>query len=94
MSGELTQLMFVGGRYVNFSATSQKGWLMPKVLCLTGMVISVLVFLIFIIDLIFGMSGMLDLAPFRLASVTMDVIFLVASGGLAYAAWTTFREQK
>ena len=68
---------------------------MPKVLCLVGMVISILVFLIFLIDLLFGMSeGTLEMAPFRGASVMMDVIFLVASAGVAYAAWVTFREQK
>lgn len=79
---------------MNLSATSQKGWLMPKALCLTGMVIAILVFLIFLIDLVFGMSGMLTMAPFRMASVTMDIIFLLSSGALAYMSWTTFREQK
>lgn len=67
---------------------------MPKVLCLIGMVIAILVFLIFLIDLVFGMSGMTDMAPFRKASVVMDIIFLIASAGVAYAAWITFKEQK
>ena len=67
---------------------------MPKVLCLAGMAMSVLVFLLFLIDLIFGMSGMLDMAPFRMASLVMDIIFMLASAGLAYAAWSAFREQK
>lgn len=67
---------------------------MPKALCLIGMVISILVFLIFLIDLVFGVSGMLDMAPFRCPSITMDIIFLIASGGLAYMSWATFRELK
>lgn len=74
--------------------TTQKGWLMPKALCLIGMVMAILVFLIFLFDIVFGMSGMLSYAPFRKASLTMDIVFLVASGLLAYLAYSTFREQK
>ena len=79
---------------VNSSATSQKGWLMPKALCLIGMVISILVFLIFLLDLVLGVSGMLNMAPFRMASVTMDVLFMVSAAALTVMAWMTFREQK
>ena len=67
---------------------------MPKALCLIGMVISVLVFLIFLFDLLFGMSGMIDLAPYRLASPVMDILFMVSAVGLAIMAWLTFKEQK
>ena len=79
---------------MNSSATSQKGWLMPKVLCLVGMVISILVLLIFLIDMVFSLSGMLNMAPFRGASLVMDIIFVLAAAGLAYMSWFTFREQK
>jgi threonine/homoserine/homoserine lactone efflux protein len=62
---------------------------MPKALCLTGMVISILVFLIFLLDLVLPSS----LAFFKKASVLLDVIFVLCSGVLAYLSWTTFREQ-
>ena len=79
---------------MSFAAKTPKGWLMPKALCLVGMVISVLVFLVFLSDIIFGVAGQPDLAPFRLQSVVMDILFLIASAGLALMAWVTFREQK
>lgn len=67
---------------------------MPKALCLIGMVLSILVFLIFLLDLALGMGGMLNMAPFRMASVVMDIIFMISSAAVAYLAWTTFREQR
>lgn len=67
---------------------------MPKALCLTGLVIAILVFLIFLSDLLFGMLGMLSLTPFKLSSVLMDIIFLICAGGLAFLSWSTYREQK
>ncbi len=79
---------------MNLSAATQKGWLMPKALCLIGMVIAVLVFLIFLIDLVAGVAGMIEMAPFRCPSVMLDVIFLISSGALAYMSWATFRELK
>ena len=79
---------------VNATATSQKGWLMPKALCLIGLVLAILVFLIFTLDLVLGLSGMVAQAPLRAASTTVDVIFMVGAAGLAYTAWLTFREQK
>lgn len=79
---------------MSFTAKTPKGWLMPKVLCLIGMAVSILVFLIFLLDLIFGMSGMMDWAPFRLTSPVMDILFLISSLGLAIMGWLTFREQK
>jgi len=53
------------------------------------MVISILVFLIFLLDLVLPSS----LAFFKKASVLLDVIFVLCSGVLAYLSWTTFREQ-
>lgn len=75
------------------SAVSHKGWLMPKVLCLIGLVFSILVALIFLADVVLGMSGSAS-APLRMTSMVMDILFIVASLGLAYAAWSTYREQK
>jgi hypothetical protein len=79
---------------VNSTATTQKGWLMPKALCLIGMVLAILVFLIFLSDIVFGLSGMLDYAPLRGASIPMDIVFLLSSAALIYLAFATFREQK
>lgn len=67
---------------------------MPKALCLVGLVIASLVFLIFLLDLVLGLAGLVNMAPFRYASVPMDIIFMMAAGGLAYVAWTTYREQR
>lgn len=67
---------------------------MPKALCLVGMGIAILVLLIFLIDLVFSVSGMLNMAPFRGASIMMNIIFIIASGALAWTSWVTFREQK
>lgn len=66
---------------------------MPKALCLIGLVLAILVFLIFLLDLILGMSGV-DMAPFKGATIMMDVMFVLSSGALAWVAWTTFREQR
>jgi len=62
---------------------------MPKALCLTGMVISILVFLIFLLDLVLPLSW----AFFKKASIMLDVIFVVCAALLAYLSWSTFREQ-
>lgn len=67
---------------------------MPKALCLTGLVIAILVFLIFLSDLLFGMIGMASLAPFKMSNTMMDIIFLLCAAGLAFVSWTSFKELK
>lgn len=67
---------------------------MPKALCLTGLVVAGLVFLLFFSDLLFGLIGYSNLAIFGLVSLWMDIWFLVASLGLGFLAWNAFREQK
>ncbi len=59
---------------------------MPKALCLTGMVIAIVVFLLFLLDLILKV-------PFQRASFVMDVVFVLCAGTLGFISWTTFREQ-
>ena len=66
---------------------------MPKVLCMTGIVISLLVAILFALDLILSFTGPVWAAPFRNASATMDVLFLLCAGGLGYLSWSTLREQ-
>ncbi len=59
---------------------------MPKALCLTGMVIAIVVFLLFLLDLAIKV-------PFQRANVMMDVVFVLCAGTLGFISWTTFREQ-
>jgi hypothetical protein len=67
---------------------------MPKALCLTGLVVAGLVFLLFFLDLLFGLIGMSSLAPFKMASTLMDILFVLCALGLAYLSWATFKQQK
>lgn len=59
---------------------------MPKALCLAGMVIAIVVFLLFLLDLIVKV-------PFQRASLVMDLVFVLCAGVLGFISWTTFREQ-
>jgi len=65
---------------------------MPKLLCLTGLVISGLVFLLFTADLVVGLLGMGSV--FWYPSLLMDIAFIICSGLLGYLAWTALRELK
>ena len=67
---------------------------MPKFLCLTGLVVSGLIALLFFMDLAFGLMGMMSLAPFKLSSWLLDLVLLVSSFVLGFLSWTTFRELK
>ena len=63
---------------------------MPKALCMAGMVIAILILLLFILDL--SLPG--AWAPFKRASMLMDIGFILSAVGLGYLSWATFREQK
>ncbi|MDY0170029.1 MAG: hypothetical protein RBS80_26025 [Thermoguttaceae bacterium] len=66
---------------------------MPKALCYTGLVVSVLIFLVFGLDLL--TYFLLDSAfPFGGVSLMMSGGFVVAAGVLGYLSWSTLREQK
>lgn len=67
---------------------------MPKLLCLFGLVVSGLVALLFAMDLIFGLLGMLALAPFRLNSLLFSITMLISSIVLGVLSWFSFRELK
>ena len=60
---------------------------MPKALCIFGLIVSVLVLLVFGIDVAIGF-------PFQKASMAMDITFLVAAAMLGYMSWSAMREQK
>lgn len=66
---------------------------MPKALCLIGLVFSALVFLIFFVDLALGMAGS-NLAPLMMANWLMDILFMLAAAGMAYASWLAYKEQR
>ena len=59
---------------------------MPKALCIAGIAIAALLFLVFGLDLAIGF-------PFGGVSVVMDIGFLVSSLILAYLGWSTMKEQ-
>jgi hypothetical protein len=67
---------------------------MPKLLCLFGLVVAGLVALIFLMDLIFGLAGMNALAPFKLNSLSFDIVMLLSSIVLGLLSWFSFRELK
>ena len=66
---------------------------MPKVLCLTALVISILVFLLFFSDLLLALIGMEEVAPFRGAHRGIDIVFSVCAGILGLLSFLTFRQQ-
>jgi threonine/homoserine/homoserine lactone efflux protein len=63
---------------------------MPKLLCLGGLVVSVIVLVLFLVNLIMGFAGMSGLFNFR--SWLMDIVFIICSALLGYLSWSSFRE--
>lgn len=72
----------MAGQAVQLSRTLR----MPKVLCLTGMVIAILILVLFLLDLAFGLL-------FDRISMLMDIVFVISALGLGYISWSTLREQ-
>ncbi len=67
---------------------------MPKALCLSSLVASIIIAVLFFEDAVTSMLGMTGLAIFGGASLMMDIVFLFLSGLLIYMSWTTYREQR
>ena len=65
---------------------------MPRIMCLGGLVVSGLVFLLFLVNFIMTIAGMGAL--FRYQIMLMDIVFLICSGTLGYLSWSAFRELK
>ena len=59
---------------------------MPKALSISGMVIAVLIFLLFVLDLALAF-------PFQRSSMMMDIVFVLCALGLGYLSWITWKEQ-
>ncbi len=66
---------------------------MQKALCIAALAISVIVFALFLADLILGLAGMIEVASFKFANSTIDIVFVVCSLLLAVLSWFTFKEQ-
>ena len=62
---------------------------MPKALCITGLSIAAVLFVLFLWDLVVPTW----LAPFKKASLLMDIAFVFSSAGVGYLSWITWREQ-
>ena len=65
---------------------------MPKALCLSGMVVSILIALLFLTDLVASFVAP-SFAPFRGVSWLMDLTLVVCAGTLGAMSWLTYREQ-
>ena len=63
---------------------------MPKALCMTGMVIAIFLLILFLFDLLVPTTW----APFKKASLLMDIVFVICAAVLGYLSWTTWRDQK
>ena len=59
---------------------------MPKALCITGLAVSAILFLICLCDLAIA-------APFKRANLIMDIAFVLCSAGLGFLSWLTWKEQ-
>lgn len=66
---------------------------MQKGLCIAALAISVIVFVLFLLDLIMGFAGADQMAPFKNADMVVDIVFVVASLVLATMSFFTLREQ-
>ena len=66
---------------------------MQKGLCIAALTISVIVFALFLADLILGLAGMNEVAPFKSANMIIDIVFSVCSLVLALMSWFTLKEQ-
>lgn len=59
---------------------------MSKILCLFSLGLSVLLAILFILDMSIGI-------PFKKGSIVFDVVFLIAAVVIGVLSWFTYREQ-
>jgi hypothetical protein len=62
---------------------------MPKALCMSGVVVAILIAILFLWDL----AAPSSMAPFRKASIVMDISLLCCAALLGLISWMTLREQ-
>jgi uncharacterized membrane protein YqgA involved in biofilm formation len=65
---------------------------MPKILCMTGIVVAILVFLIFLVHLVLQFVAS-SLAPSTTMNIIADIVFILCAVGLGVLSWMTLREQ-
>jgi hypothetical protein len=70
-----------------FAWAALKGLSMEKWMCWSGLGISGVVFVLFLLDVILGM-------PFGRLSVTVDVFAMLACGLVAYVSWDALQDQR
>lgn len=66
---------------------------MQKGLCIAALAISVIVFILFLADLLLGVAGQEMLAPFKFASWLIDIVFTICAAILGTLSWYTYRDQ-
>ena len=66
---------------------------MQKGLCIVAITISLIVFVVFLADLLLGVLKMETIAPFNSANMMIDIVFVICSLVLGVMSWFTFREQ-
>jgi hypothetical protein len=66
--------------------------MVEKALCITGMGIAGVVIALFLLDLLMGLVGLRVFAPFQLAALPMNLVFVLLAGGLAFLSWTVWKE--
>ncbi len=66
---------------------------MQKGLCIAALSIAVIVFALFLADLILGLAGMYQIAPFKYANMIIDIVFIICSVILGAMSWFTLKEQ-
>jgi len=65
-----------------------------KGLCIAALTISLIVFVLFLADLILGhFMNSQDIAPFKGENMPIDIVFIVCSLILGLLSWFTYREQ-
>lgn len=67
---------------------------MPKALCLTSLVASILIVVLFLADALLGVAGMGNIAPLGYASGMMDIAFVLFGAAMIYLSFATYREQR
>jgi hypothetical protein len=65
---------------------------MPKIWCIVGMVIAVLILVLFGLDLVLTFVSP-SLAPFSGAAWYLDLAFVLCAAGLFWLSWQTYKEQ-
>lgn len=66
---------------------------MQKILCYLALAGAIIVLLLFGADLLLGMLGMVEMAPFRYSNFLIDIVFTICALAIAVMGWFTLREQ-